>query len=181
MAASFGKMPTTSVRRLISPLRRSSGFVECSLVRCGGREGHVGEDVGFSTSSRRLMISSVIGSPRVRVDLATQPYRGFADHQREAARPLQRNEKRAAGRLRYRAATPRYGTRSCWFSRAGTTVRATRSLRLSRRRTNHVEDKRTFRVRREWAAIRLLRDLQTSNSGSAPTRIRSVQFGTGPR
>lgn len=27
MAASLGKMPTTSVRRLISPLRRSSGFV----------------------------------------------------------------------------------------------------------------------------------------------------------
>jgi Berberine and berberine like len=32
-AASFGKMPTTSVLRLISPLRRSSGLVECSLVR----------------------------------------------------------------------------------------------------------------------------------------------------
>lgn len=27
MAASLGKMPTTSVRRLISPLRRSSGLV----------------------------------------------------------------------------------------------------------------------------------------------------------
>src|SRR3954469_19589026 len=57
------------------------------------------------------MISSVIGSPRVRVDLATQPYRGFADDHREAARPLQRNGKRAVGRLRYRAATPPLGTR----------------------------------------------------------------------
>ena len=33
MAASLGKMPTTSVRRLISPLRRSSGLTECSLAR----------------------------------------------------------------------------------------------------------------------------------------------------
>jgi transposase-like protein len=47
------------------------------------------------------MISSVIGSPRVRVDLATQPYRGFAGDHREAARPLQRDVKRAGGRLRY--------------------------------------------------------------------------------
>ena len=28
------KIPTISLRRLISPLRRSSGFVECSLARC---------------------------------------------------------------------------------------------------------------------------------------------------
>jgi hypothetical protein len=34
MASSLGKMPTTSVRRLISPLRRSIGLVECSLARC---------------------------------------------------------------------------------------------------------------------------------------------------
>jgi hypothetical protein len=34
MAVSLGKMPTTSVRRLISPLRRSIGLVECSLARC---------------------------------------------------------------------------------------------------------------------------------------------------
>ena len=33
-AASFGKMPTTSLRRLISPLSRSSGLVLCILVRC---------------------------------------------------------------------------------------------------------------------------------------------------
>src|SRR5207245_8179906 len=34
-ASSLGKMPTTSVRRLISPFRRSIGFVECSFGRCG--------------------------------------------------------------------------------------------------------------------------------------------------
>ncbi len=34
MAVSLGKMPTTSVRRLISPSRRSIGLVECSLARC---------------------------------------------------------------------------------------------------------------------------------------------------
>ena len=34
IAASFGKMATTSVRRLISPLRRSSGLVECNCGQC---------------------------------------------------------------------------------------------------------------------------------------------------
>lgn len=34
MASSFGKMPTTSVRRLISPLRRSIGLV--TGMRCLG-------------------------------------------------------------------------------------------------------------------------------------------------
>jgi hypothetical protein len=47
MASSLGKMPTTSVRRLISPLKRSIGLVECSLVRCCGGKGHVGEHIGL--------------------------------------------------------------------------------------------------------------------------------------
>src|SRR4051794_7848312 len=64
------------------------------------------------------MISSVIGSPRVRVDLATQPYRGFADDHREAARPLQRNGKRAVGRLRYPGVTPPLGTRPISWTRS---------------------------------------------------------------
>jgi hypothetical protein len=34
MAASLGKMPTTFVRRLISPLTRSISFVECNFTRC---------------------------------------------------------------------------------------------------------------------------------------------------
>src|SRR5882762_9429601 len=34
MASSLGKIPTTSVRRLISPFTRSIGFVECSFGRC---------------------------------------------------------------------------------------------------------------------------------------------------
>jgi ATP-dependent Lhr-like helicase len=33
-AASLGNIPTTSLRRLISPLRRSMGLVECILARC---------------------------------------------------------------------------------------------------------------------------------------------------
>ena len=45
MAVSLGKMPTTSVRRLISPFRRSNGFVE--LDPMGGREAHVGQHVGL--------------------------------------------------------------------------------------------------------------------------------------
>src|SRR6188472_4136341 len=47
MASSLGKMPTTSVLRLISPLRRSIGFVECSLARCSFGKVMVGEHVGF--------------------------------------------------------------------------------------------------------------------------------------
>ena len=38
-------MPTTSVRRLISPLRRSIGLVLWNLARCSRWEVHVGEDV----------------------------------------------------------------------------------------------------------------------------------------
>jgi hypothetical protein len=34
MTSLLGKMPPTSIRRLISPFRRSIGLVECSLVRC---------------------------------------------------------------------------------------------------------------------------------------------------
>jgi len=34
MTSSLGKMPTTSVRRLISPFTRSIGLVECSFGRC---------------------------------------------------------------------------------------------------------------------------------------------------
>ena len=48
MASSLGKMPTTSVRRLISPLTRSIGLVECSAW-CGAPAGraHVGEHVAL--------------------------------------------------------------------------------------------------------------------------------------
>ena len=53
MAASLGKMPTTSVRRLISPLSRSIGLVECSLVRCCGGKAHVGEHVGLGFIHQR--------------------------------------------------------------------------------------------------------------------------------
>src|SRR5215471_9950617 len=35
IAASLGKMPTTSARRLTSLLSRSSGLVLCNLLRCG--------------------------------------------------------------------------------------------------------------------------------------------------
>ncbi len=60
MAASFGKMPTTSVLRLISPLRRSSGFVECSLVRYWG--GKVMEaKTSASLSSTRVASLGTLG------------------------------------------------------------------------------------------------------------------------
>ena len=44
MASSLGNIPITSVRRLISPLRRSIGLVECNLVLCWG---HVREHIGL--------------------------------------------------------------------------------------------------------------------------------------
>jgi hypothetical protein len=47
MAASLGKMPTTSVRRLISPFSRSGGLVEWSLLQSSLGEAHVGHDVGL--------------------------------------------------------------------------------------------------------------------------------------
>ena len=47
MASSLGKMPTTSVRRLISPLSRSKGLVLCSLGAMLGGEGHIGEHIGL--------------------------------------------------------------------------------------------------------------------------------------
>ena len=51
-AASLEKMPTTSVRRLISPLRRSIGLVVQLRPMCGG-EAHVGEHVGFGFVHQR--------------------------------------------------------------------------------------------------------------------------------
>ena len=44
-AASFGKIPMTSLRRLISPLRRSSRFVLCKFGPPLGWEVHVGENI----------------------------------------------------------------------------------------------------------------------------------------
>lgn len=43
MAASFGKIPTTSVLRLILPLRCSSELVLCSFGAMLRREGHIGD------------------------------------------------------------------------------------------------------------------------------------------
>jgi hypothetical protein len=51
MASSLGKMPTTSVRRLISPLSRSIGLVECSLERCYCSCSEVGGLFKFVTSA----------------------------------------------------------------------------------------------------------------------------------
>ena len=45
MACSFGNIPTTLVRRLISPLSRSIGLVECSFAQWVGGEVHVSQDV----------------------------------------------------------------------------------------------------------------------------------------
>ena len=45
MEASLGKMPTTLVRRLISPLTRSRGLVDQSLVQCAWGKAREGEQV----------------------------------------------------------------------------------------------------------------------------------------
>ena len=46
MAASLRKMPTTSVRRLISPFSRSSGLALCNVLRCWGGKVMEAETVG---------------------------------------------------------------------------------------------------------------------------------------
>ena len=51
-AASLVKIPTTSLRRLISWFSRSIGLVECILAGVG-RETHVGQHVGFSLVHQR--------------------------------------------------------------------------------------------------------------------------------
>ena len=53
MAGSFGKMPTTLVRRLISALSRSSGLVRVDLHAMRLREAHEGEHVGFGIIHER--------------------------------------------------------------------------------------------------------------------------------
>jgi hypothetical protein len=87
IAASLGKMPTTSVRRLISPLRRSSGLVEWIPARSADRarfaagsagllaangpvllgEGHVGEHVLLGLVEQRCELGQLgahlVGDP----------------------------------------------------------------------------------------------------------------------
>ena len=65
MASSFGKMPTTSVRRLISPFSRSSGFVLVHLAAMALREVHVGEHVGFGVVEQRGELADARGECRV--------------------------------------------------------------------------------------------------------------------
>src|SRR5438105_136383 len=48
MAASLGKMPTTSARRLTSLLSRSSGLVLCNLRRCCSGKIQVGQHLGLA-------------------------------------------------------------------------------------------------------------------------------------
>lgn len=65
MASLLGKMPTTSVLRLISPLRRSIGLVECSLARCsfgilfGKRIG------GFAKRAEEIIDGELDASPTI--------------------------------------------------------------------------------------------------------------------
>lgn len=61
MAPSFGKIPTTSVRSLISPLTRSIGLVECNWTRCGpasksGPTRGVGNPLIFRRSPSSVLI-----------------------------------------------------------------------------------------------------------------------------
>ena len=66
MASSLGKMPTTSVRRLISPLRRSMRVGRVQLGAVLAREGHVGEHVllGLVHDGRRAWAPSAAAGRR---------------------------------------------------------------------------------------------------------------------
>jgi hypothetical protein len=48
IAASLGKMPTTSARRLTSLLSRSNGLVLCNLLRCCSGEIEIGQHLGLA-------------------------------------------------------------------------------------------------------------------------------------
>jgi len=56
IAASLGKMPTMSVRRLISAWTRSSGFVDAICVRCAFGKAHELQHVvlGIAEHDREL-------------------------------------------------------------------------------------------------------------------------------
>src|SRR3954471_5761588 len=51
--ASSGKIPTTSVRRAISRLKRSSGLVDLILGQCSAREIVEGEHIGLGVLEQR--------------------------------------------------------------------------------------------------------------------------------
>src|SRR3954467_2070022 len=68
-AGSFGKMPTTSERRLISRLSRSSGFVEAIWTQCSR-----GKAMYTSTSSREPSIRSASLGKRSRKASATEAH-----------------------------------------------------------------------------------------------------------
>ena len=68
MAASFGKMPTTLVRRLISPLSRSRELVECSRERCSRGKAHVGQHVVLGLVHDRRQLGQL--GPELVGDLA---------------------------------------------------------------------------------------------------------------
>jgi hypothetical protein len=88
-------MPTTSVRRLSSPLSRSSGLAEWifglrspAFARQVLGEAHEGEDIGFGLIQRRQVadqlrpkvtkLAALMEASHVSVLLATEPYRRSA-------------------------------------------------------------------------------------------------------
>lgn len=71
MASSLGKMPTTTVPRLISVLSRSIGLLECNLVRCCAGNVMYPNVRSWCTANARLQAANVrfirfvIGKPTV--------------------------------------------------------------------------------------------------------------------
>jgi hypothetical protein len=95
MTSWFRKMPTTSVRRLSSPLSRSSGLAEWifglrspAFARQVLGKAHEGEDIGFGLIQRRQVadqlrpkvtkLAALMEASHVSVLLATEPYRRSA-------------------------------------------------------------------------------------------------------
>jgi hypothetical protein len=80
MASSLGKMPTTLVRRLISPLTRSIGFVECSLSHWHGPGLPAALTVTIALGEPVIALLSVLSAGQAAHLKGHQPLRGKADH-----------------------------------------------------------------------------------------------------
>ena len=85
IASSLGKMPTTLVRRLIAPLRRSSGLVECNFWRCslGKWNGRLPETLDSIRDAEGVPHEAVSAS--VSLDGVMVPLRAGEDGRAEAS------------------------------------------------------------------------------------------------
>jgi hypothetical protein len=62
-AAALAKIPTTSARRAISRLTRSSGFVDRNFDQCAVRKGHERQEIVLGGLEQRADLRDLVGEP----------------------------------------------------------------------------------------------------------------------